>query len=163
LSARISPRVIFCSRFMAAARPMRQISERAPVALDRLKAPEAFALRGRKTGNECGPLTPFADDIRCKRDRDAANKNDGKICPDHAVQLVTITANCHVASITVAVPTSQYAASPCFDFSILLSGYARRYIINCGVASQFPLGPSKGAIFAKKLDDNMRHTSGLVS
>jgi hypothetical protein len=57
---------------------------------------------------------------------------------DLAAQLVTITANCHVASITVAAPTSQYAASPCFDFSILLSGYARRYIINRGGASQFP-------------------------
>ena len=74
---------------MAAARPMRQISERAPVALDRLKAPEAFALRGRKTANECGPLTPFADDIRCKRDRDAANKN-GKFCPEHAWIIVPL-------------------------------------------------------------------------
>jgi hypothetical protein len=69
---------------------MRQISERAPVALDRLKAPEAFALPGRKTGNECGPLTPFADDIRCKRSREADSNTDGKTCPEHAWIIVPL-------------------------------------------------------------------------
>jgi hypothetical protein len=67
-----------------------KLFERAPVALDRLKAPEPFALRGRKTGNECGPVTPFADDVRCKRDREADCNADRKTCPDHGWIIVPL-------------------------------------------------------------------------
>jgi hypothetical protein len=49
-----------------------------PVAFDGLKAPESFTLRGRKSGNECRPLTPIVNEMRCKPDREASSKADEK-------------------------------------------------------------------------------------
>src|SRR2546421_11767157 len=45
---------------------MQQVSEVVPIAPNTLKAFEFFALRGRKTGNECRPLTPIVDEMRYK-------------------------------------------------------------------------------------------------
>jgi hypothetical protein len=54
-----------------------------PVAFDGLKAPESFTLRGRKSGNECSPLTPIVNEMRCKPNREASSKADEKTCPEH--------------------------------------------------------------------------------
>ena len=58
-----------------------------PVALDLLKAPESFTLRGRKTGNERRALTPIVDEMRCKSDYETGSKTDEETCPKHRIMM----------------------------------------------------------------------------
>jgi hypothetical protein len=62
---------------------VQQVPKFVPVALDRFKPAEMFALGGRKTGNEGRSLTPIMHEMRCKPDREASSKTYEEPCPEH--------------------------------------------------------------------------------
>ena len=62
---------------------MQQVPKFVPVALDRFKPAEMFALQGRKTGNEGRSLTPIVHEIRCKPDHETSSETYEEPCPEH--------------------------------------------------------------------------------
>jgi hypothetical protein len=89
-SARISKRQCMGLRrsFLCGVFLGRQVPECAPVTLDRFKTPKSFTLRGRKTGNECRPLNPFIQKMRCKPYRETRREANSKTGPKHSLLLL---------------------------------------------------------------------------
>jgi hypothetical protein len=62
---------------------VQQVPKFVPVALDRFKPAETFALGGRKTSNEGRSPTPIAHEMRCEPDREASSETYEEPCPKH--------------------------------------------------------------------------------